>query len=75
MLSTINPDFVYDRGDGNEKDFDLNVKNLLVEQFFKKVDILGCVKKLVILNEESGDKVNSIYDVIKRKYIDLNEFI
>ena len=75
VLSTINPDFVYDRGDGNEKDFDLNVKNLLVEQFFKKVDILGCVKKLVILNEESGDKVNSIYDVIKRKYIDLNEFI
>ncbi len=78
VLSTIDPKFVYLKKDLNnltENDFDTKVKNLLVEQFIKKVDILGCIEKYFYENTTKDKEAFGIYDIVKRKIIDLNEFI
>lgn len=78
ILSTINPEFIYQRKEAidiSESEFDLKVKNLLVDQFVKKVDILGCINKYKDLNSQNGIVNYEIYDIIKRKKFDLDEFI
>ncbi len=87
IISTIYPDFIYPRKNSAEKfglnsngfDFDNKVKEMLVEQFTKKVDLLNCVKNFVELskrdNEDSNITEYELYDIIKRKNINLNEFI
>jgi len=79
VLSTINPEFIYYKKELqniNENDFDITVKNLLVEQFTKRVDILGCIEKYLSETVKNQDRSQcNLYDIIKRKYVDLEEFI
>lgn len=79
ILSTIDPQFVYLNNkmqNLNNDEFDIRVKNLLVEQFTKKVDIQGCIEKYVSLLNQRGDKDDTkIYDIVKRKFVELDEYI
>jgi malonyl CoA-acyl carrier protein transacylase len=80
IISTIFPEFIYPIKECrflNKKEFDKKVKEMLVEQFTRKVDLLDCVRNYVKINKEigNGNFEYELYDIIKRKNVDLNEFI
>jgi malonyl CoA-acyl carrier protein transacylase len=87
IISTIYPEFVYPRKnskeafgfDNNPIEFDTKVKEMLVDQFTRKVDLMNCVKNLVELSKKDNEDNKiiecQIYDIIKRKNLDLNEFL
>ena len=58
----------------NEQDFDVKVKYMLVDQFTRKVDILGCIENY---NKKiQNNRLESvIYDIVKRKFVEMSEFI
>lgn len=76
IISTIYPDFIYRKNSGTAEkfDFDSEVKRLLVKQFTEKVDLLKCVRNYYKFNDFEGNEFE-LYDVIKRKKVDLKDFI
>lgn len=76
IISTIYPEFIYETKENNSldsKNFDMRVKELLVEQFTRKVNLLESVLKYKEVTETNQE--NNLYDIIKRKNVDLNDYI
>lgn len=77
IISTIYPEFIYHRKELNEfkeKEFNKKIKEMLVEQFTKKVNLLNCVENYISFNKFEKDGYE-LYDIIMRKNIDLNNYI
>ena len=81
IISTISPEFVYQRRDLNElneEEFNRKIKEMLVEQFTKKVDLMSCVEnysKFIADSEELQKDDYELYDIIKRKNVNINDFL
>lgn len=75
IISTIYPEFIYykkQENSLNKIEFDKKVKELLVDQFTRKVNLLESIDNFVKINH--GIEFD-LYDIVKRKKVDLNDYL